>query len=59
MITWVVWAWLCTGPGPSGECHALPDWPVATLSECYHEAADLRATLGDRVIAHCRKARGD
>ena len=55
-VTWLLWAWLCAGPGPAGECAPLPDRPMSSRGECLRAAAELRA--GDaRIVAHCRLAR--
>ncbi len=58
--TWLLWAWLCSGPGASGECAPLPDRPMPSRVDCLRAARALHVE-NPQVVAHCRRvpAAGD
>jgi hypothetical protein len=54
--TWLLWAWLCAGPGAAGECAPLPDRVFDARGECMRESKEQR-TAEPRLVAHCRKVK--
>lgn len=54
--TWLLITWLCTGPGPAGECAPQPDQAHPTLSACRAAARAAEAAIPERTT-HCRRER--
>jgi len=54
---WILWSWLCAGPGPAGECHPLPDRTLESRAACL-QASRAARQADTRIVAHCRRARG-
>jgi hypothetical protein len=53
--TWILWSWLCTGPGRTGECAPLPDKRVEGRGLCLRQAKAIRQAFPE-VTAHCKRA---
>lgn len=54
MTTWVLLAWLCASPGPSGSCTPQPEVVFATRAECLRAARQARAA-SNQVFTHCQQ----
>lgn len=52
-MTWLLLAWICTSPGPTGECHPIPDRGYATRAACLRASQDLREA-SVHVWTRCR-----
>ena len=57
-VTWILWAWLCAGPGPTGECRPLSDQTTEGRGTCLHAAREMRQA-NSQIIAHCRRLKPD
>jgi hypothetical protein len=53
---WILWAWLCAGPGRTGECAPLPDRLIEGRGLCLRQARETREAF-PQINAHCRRAK--
>jgi hypothetical protein len=57
--TWLLWSWLCAGPGPGGECAPQPDRVIEDdRGACLRAAREARAKE-PKLVAHCRRVKAE
>jgi len=54
--TWILWSWLCTGPGAAGERRPLPDPTLESRAACL-QALRAAQQAEARIVAHCQEVK--